>query len=116
MLELVASKDKHAYKAFESARGEARPMFDLRLSEEVGWLLTYAHLRSSRAHLPAEGEHTLTLFHAVGTVTITGRYLHELKDKLAAYAVTWMQVFNPVVHAAPEEGAPVITALDFVES
>ena len=116
MLELVASKDKHAYRAFESARGEARPMLDLRLNDHESWLITYAHLRSSRSHLPEEGDHTLTLFHAVGTATITGRNLGELKDKLAGYAVTWLQLFNPVTHATPEEGQPVITGLDFTEA
>lgn len=116
MLELVASKDKHAYKAFDSARSGTPFMLDLRLNDDLGWMITYAHLRSSRSHLPAEGEHTLTLFHAVGTATITGRNLHELKDKLAGYAVNWLQVFNPVAHATPEEGATVITGLDFAEA
>ena len=113
MLELVASKDKHAYKAFDSARSGTPFMLDLRLSDDLGWMITYAHLRSSRFHLPAEGDHTLALFHAEGTVTITGRNLGELKDKLAGYAVNWLQVFNPVVHAAPEDAAAVITGLDF---
>ncbi len=113
MLELVASKDKHAYKAFEGTRGEARPMVDLRLSNTLSWALTYAHLRVTRFSLPDDAPHTLTLFHAVGTATITGRNLHELKDKLAGYAVSWVQVFDPITHAAPDEAAPVVTGLDF---
>lgn len=116
MLELVSSKDKAAYKAFDSARSGTPFMLDLRLSDELGWAITYAHMRVTRSSLPAEGPHTLTLFHAVGTATITGRNLHELKDKLAAYAVNWIQVYDPIIHAAPDEVAPVITALDFVEN
>ena len=116
MLELVSSKDKASYKAFESARSGTPFMLDLRLSDDLGWAITYAHMRVTRSSLPADALHTLTLFHAVGTATITGRNLHELKDKLAAYAVNWIQVYDPIIHAAPDDAAPVITAIEFQES
>lgn len=112
MLEMVAYRPEAGYKAFDASR-DARPMLELRLADGLCYALPYAFLRAVRADLRNPAGQTITLFHAVGEATITGRNLHELKDKLAAQAVNWLRALGPG-EPAPEEAATVITGLDFV--
>lgn len=111
MLEIVSQRAGAAYKAFDASR-DGRPMLELRLADGLCYALPYAFLRAVRADLRDPASQTITLFHAVGEATITGRNLHELKDKLAAQAVNWLRAIA-ATEPAPEEVAPVITGLDF---
>ena len=116
MLELISRQDSTAYKACDTHRGDARPMFELRLSDGLSYSLTYAHLRVTRADLRDPDRHSLTLWHAIGTATLSGRNLHELKDKLTSHALSWVAVYDPDRHTLTDEAAPVVTKISFTET
>ena len=116
MLELVSRQDSTTYKACDTHRGETRPMFELRLGDGLSYSLTYAHLRVTRADLRNPDRHSLTLWHAIGTATLTGRNLHELKDKLSTHALSWVTVYDPDHHTLPDEDAPTVTGISFTEA
>lgn len=60
------------------------------------------------------GEEQLRLFLPDCIVVIEGRFLRDLRKKLARRMVTYIQQFNPRVWPAPGNGEPVVTRIDIV--
>ena len=60
------------------------------------------------------GEEQLKLFLPDCIVVIEGRFLRELRKKLARRMVTFIQQYNPRIWAMPGNGEMVITRIDVV--
>ena len=103
-----------SYKAYELARGELRPFFELRLKDEISYGMNYSYLQSVR--FQSKKTDSLTLYTHFGRIKLTGRHLRELKEQLYSQKVIWVQLFDDTLHQLPNHGEPVISDITISDS
>ena len=89
-------------------------MLDFRFSS-ASYLMSYAHLGAAHIQYGKKGE-LVTLYTLKGRVTLEGRNLLELRDKLQEHDLKYVQEFDPMRHETPEAGAAVIERIDLPDA
>ena len=97
---------KTEYKPFEASRSEPRPLLEVRWGR-TGYSVDYKYLRNILFDFDKSPEE-MTLYMSMVRLTIYGRNLWELKDRLHSHAVHWLEPFDPDRHLEPAPGIATI--------
>lgn len=105
------SEEAEGYLAYGVTRGQQAAMLDLRWwtarSHAQGEMINYAYL----VKMLYTGDDYLSLVTSSSVIAIQGKNLGELRRRIATREVEFVQMFNPNVWDAPDEGAPIVTSI-----
>ncbi len=89
-------------------------MLDFRFSGG-SYLMSYAHLGAAHVQFSNKGD-LVTLYTLKGRVTLEGRNLGALRDKLQEHDLKYVQEFDPLRHEKPEDNEAIIERIDMPDA
>lgn len=104
-------EEPRGYQAYGLTVSRQAAMLDLRWwtarNHAQGEIISYSYL----VKMLYTGDDYLSLVTSSSVIAIEGKNLGELRRRIAAREVEFVQMFNPNVWDAPEEGAPIVTSI-----